>query len=110
MTVSREGAHGTGVESSSRSRSQKEGDSQASCVTSLRDLRRQRTQPLVEAGLARDVREQVAQPALGQAQEAPLLGTVEEDLRDREADQLGVGDPWPPAGPRRLGRRSSTST
>src|SRR3954447_2512171 len=35
------------------------------------------------------------QPALGQPQEAPLVGTVQQHLRHRQADQLAIGDPGP---------------
>ena len=57
------------------------------------DLGRQRPDALVVAGLLRDVGEEVAEAATGEAQEAPLVGAVEEDLGDGERDQLGVGDP-----------------
>ena len=59
----------------------------------LDDLRRQRADALVVAGLTGDVGKEVAEAALGHAQEAALLGTVEEDLRDRQTDDLGVADP-----------------
>src|SRR5680860_859533 len=57
-----------------------------------RDLARQRPDALVIARLAGDVGEQVAQAPLGEADEAPLLGAVEQDLGDGEADHLGVTD------------------
>jgi hypothetical protein len=55
-------------------------------------LRRQPPQPLVEAGLARDVREQMPEPPSGQPQEAALVGAIQQHLRDRKTDQLAVGD------------------
>lgn len=33
------------------------------------------------------------EPLAREAQKAPLGGAVEEDLRDRQGDELGVGDP-----------------
>jgi hypothetical protein len=35
----------------------------------------------------------VPQPALGETQEAPLVGTVEQHLGNRETDELAVRDP-----------------
>jgi hypothetical protein len=58
----------------------------------LADRGREPSQPAVVGRLARDVGEQVTQPRAREAQEAPLGRTVEEDLRDRERDQLGIGD------------------
>lgn len=60
-------------------------------------LRRQLPQPLVEAGLAGDVGKQMPEPLLGEPQEAPLVRAVEQHLRDRQADQLAIGDPRRPA-------------
>src|SRR5262249_37802595 len=62
-------------------------------VAEQADLRRQRPNTLVVAGLLGDVREQVAEAGAGEAQEASLRGAVEEDLSDSEADDLRVGDP-----------------
>jgi hypothetical protein len=56
------------------------------------DLRGQRPQALVVARLLGDVGEQVPEAAAGEAQEAPLVGTVEKDLGDGERDELGVRD------------------
>src|ERR1700757_80052 len=61
------------------------------------DLARERSQPLVVAGLQWDVREQMSELFARKAQEPPLGMTVEQDLRDRERDELGRGDPWAPA-------------
>jgi hypothetical protein len=60
------------------------------------DRRRQPPQPLVVAGLLRDVREQVAEPLAREAQEAPLGVAAQVDLRDRERDELRVGELWAP--------------
>jgi hypothetical protein len=61
-------------------------------------VRREPSESAVVGRLAGDVREQVAQPLAREPQEAPLGRAIEEDLRDRERDQLGVGDsrsaPW----------------
>ena len=46
----------------------------------------------------------VAEPALREAQEAPLLGAVEEDLRDGQTDDFCVADPWPTARTAALGQ------
>ena len=56
------------------------------------DLRGELSNSLVEARLAGDVGEEVTEPAAGEAQEAPLLGAVEQHLGDGEADHLGVAD------------------
>jgi hypothetical protein len=59
-------------------------------------------QALVVAGLAGQVREQVAQVAAGISQPAGLRGEAEQGLHDRQGEQLGVAelgwDPhaWPP--------------
>ena len=58
------------------------------------DLRRQRAHPLVVARLLGQIRKQVPQPAHREAQEPPLGRDVEQDLRDRQAHQLSVGDLW----------------
>src|SRR3970282_70858 len=70
----------------------------------LDDLRRQRADALVVAGLAGDVRKQMPETALGHAQEATLLGAVEEDLRDGQAPALGVADPRPSSWAAALGQ------
>ncbi len=57
------------------------------------DLRRQCPHPLVVAGLLGQVGEQVREVGVGEAQEAPLGGDVEQHLGDGQAGQLGVGDP-----------------
>jgi hypothetical protein len=41
----------------------------------------------------------VPQPAGGEPQPAPLRAEPEQDLRDRQADQLGIGEPGRPAWP-----------
>jgi hypothetical protein len=58
------------------------------------DLRGHRPQPLVVAGLQRDVGEQVPELLARKAQEPALGMTIEQDLRDRERDELRVVDPW----------------
>jgi len=55
-------------------------------------LRRQSAHPLVVAGLLGQIREQVPQSAHREAQEPPLGRDVEQNLRDRQAHQLRVGD------------------
>ncbi len=37
------------------------------------------------------------QPTARETQKPPLGMAVQQDLRDRERDELGVGDPWAPA-------------
>ena len=59
----------------------------------LQQLRCQAAKPLVEARLAGDVGEQVPEPLLGKPQEASLVRAIEQHLRDRQTDQLAVGDP-----------------
>jgi hypothetical protein len=51
-------------------------------------------QPLVVAGLLGDVGEQVAEPLTGEAQKPPLRVTLQDDLCDRQRDELGIADPW----------------
>jgi len=58
----------------------------------LADRGREPTQPLVVSGLLGDVGEQVPQPRTREAQKPPLGRAVQEDLRDSERDELGVGD------------------
>ncbi len=60
----------------------------------LGDLGSELADALVVARFAGDVGEQMTEPPFRKAQEAPLLGTVKQDLGDRQADQLGVADPW----------------
>src|ERR1700688_4375879 len=57
----------------------------------------ERPYALVVARFLGDIGEQVRKPAAGEAQEAPLGMAVQKDLRDRERDELGVGDLWVPA-------------
>ena len=52
------------------------------------DLAGQCPQPLVVAGLLGDVREQVPEVFARQAQEPPLGPAVQQNLRDRERDEL----------------------
>jgi hypothetical protein len=61
------------------------------------DPRRERPDALVVARLLGDVCEQVPQPLVRQAQKPPLGMAVQQDLRDRERDELGIGDLWAPA-------------
>ena len=56
------------------------------------DRWRQRPQPLVIARLLGQIREQVRKPPARQREELPIIGDREEHLRDRERDELGVGD------------------
>src|SRR5215211_4764654 len=58
------------------------------------DLRRERSEPLVVAGLLGDVREQMRELAAREPQEPSLGMALQQDLRDRERDELGVDDPW----------------
>ena len=46
----------------------------------------------------------MAEPGAREAQEAPLGRAVEEDLRDRQTDDLGVADPRLPARASALGQ------
>ena len=56
------------------------------------DLRGESAQPLVVAGLLGDVGEQMGKAPVGQAQKPPLRMALQEDLGDRQRDELGVGD------------------
>jgi hypothetical protein len=56
------------------------------------DLGSERANALVVARLAGHVREEVGEPACGQAQEAALVRAVEEDLGGGEAHELRIGD------------------
>ena len=46
----------------------------------------------------------MAEAAPGEAQEAPLLGAVQEDLGDRERDEFRIADAGRPAGTGALGQ------
>src|SRR5579859_4107572 len=61
------------------------------------DRGRERPEPLVVARLQRDVGEQMPEQAAGQAQEPALGMALQQDLRDRQRDELRVADPWAPA-------------
>jgi hypothetical protein len=76
------------------------------------ELRRQLPHPLIVAGLAGDVGEEMTEAASDEAQEAPLLGAVEQNLGDGEAEHLGVLYPRLGTRPGRisLGQESSAST
>jgi hypothetical protein len=63
-------------------------------VDDVADLRGQRSQPLVVAGLLGDVREQMPEPLARQAQEPPLGMAMQQDLGDRQRDEFRVADPW----------------
>jgi hypothetical protein len=71
-----------------------------------RDQGRGPAQPPVVGRGGRQVREQVPQPAAGKAQPAPLGAEPEQDLSDRQADQLGVAElgwpAWPGPGAEQL--------
>ncbi len=67
-------------------------------VDAAPDLRRERPDALVVAGLLRQVGEQVAEAPAREAVEAAVVATVEEDLGDGQRDDLGVGELWPPTG------------
>jgi hypothetical protein len=60
-------------------------------VDAAPDLRRERAQPTVVARLVDQLREQVAQPPPRQRQELTIVGHAQQDLRDRERDQLAIG-------------------
>jgi hypothetical protein len=47
----------------------------------------------------------VIEPAPAEAQEASLLGAVEQYLGDGQAEHLGIRDAWPAAGAGRISRR-----
>src|SRR6266545_946481 len=68
-----------------------------------RDLGCRAAQPPVVGRWGRQVGEQVAQPLGGEAQPAPLGAEPQQDLRDGQADQLGVAELGRPAGRRRGG-------
>jgi hypothetical protein len=67
----------------------------------LRQQRRRGPQPLVVAGLAPQIREQVTQPAVGEPDPAVLAAEPEQHLGYRQAHQLGIAQPRPLAPPRR---------
>src|SRR5919202_677 len=50
-------------------------------------------QPLVVAGLVRQIREQVPQPAVAQPDPAVLTMAAQQDLGDRQADEFGIRQP-----------------
>jgi hypothetical protein len=56
-------------------------------------------QAAVVGGLAAHIGEQVPQPAIDGPQPAPLGVIAQQDLGDRQTDQLGVRQPRPPAWP-----------
>jgi hypothetical protein len=58
------------------------------------DLGSELAQAFVVARLAGDVGKQVPEPLPRQTQERTLLRALQHDLRDRQGDQLGVGDLW----------------
>jgi hypothetical protein len=58
------------------------------------DLRCEPAQTLVVAGLLGEIWEQVRQALAGKAQKSALRMTPKHDLRDRQRDELGVGDLW----------------
>src|SRR6266545_268246 len=58
------------------------------------DLGCQRPQPLVVARLLGNVGEQMPELLAREAQEPPLGMALQQDLRDRERDELRRGDPW----------------
>jgi hypothetical protein len=63
----------------------------------LRDPWRQRAQSLVVGRLFGQVREQMPEPIAGNREEPPVVGDAQKHLRDRQADELAVGDlRWPP--------------
>jgi len=64
-----------------------------------RDQRRGAAQPPVVGRGGRQVGKQVPQPLAGEPQPAPLGAEPEQDLRDGQADQLGVAEPGRPAWP-----------
>jgi hypothetical protein len=49
-------------------------------------------QPLVVAGLARQVGKQMSQPGVGEPQPMPLRASAKQHLGDRQADQLSVAE------------------
>jgi hypothetical protein len=61
------------------------------------DLWRERPQPLVVPGLLGDVGEQGTELLARQAQESPLGVALQQDLGDRERDELRRADPRAPA-------------
>src|SRR5580765_4435359 len=68
-------------------------------------LRRQQPAALVVARLAWQLREEMAEPPLGNAQEAAVARLAEQHLRHHQAEQLIVGRPLRPAAAAPLRRR-----
>jgi hypothetical protein len=62
------------------------------------DLGRQSAQALVVAGLLGQVGEQLPEPVGGPGEEPAVGRAVEQDLGDRQADELRVGDLRRPSG------------
>src|SRR5271167_77174 len=58
------------------------------------DLRREPAQSLVVPGLLGDIRKQVPKALVGKPQKPPLGMALQDDLRDRQRDELSIGDPW----------------
>src|SRR5215211_2349125 len=49
-------------------------------------------QALVVGGLLGPVREQMPEPVASDREEPPIVGNAQEHLRDRERDELAIGD------------------
>ena len=58
----------------------------------LRDPRTKGTQALVIGGLLGQIRKQMSEPVAGDREETSVVGDTQEHLRDRQADELAVGD------------------
>jgi hypothetical protein len=58
------------------------------------DLRGQRADALVVAGLLGQIGKQMTQPPASEREKPPVAWTVQQHLSDGQADQLSVGDPW----------------
>ena len=91
--------HGTGVASISRSSSAVAGVASASHRSAASISGAQVPQPQVVLALAQQSREQVPDELRRGAQPAPLAVAAQQDLRDGQAGQLGVGDLRRPARP-----------
>jgi hypothetical protein len=81
------------VESNSRSVSHHDGELRAS-TPSTSAICGASAHALVVSRLLGQVREQVSEPPAREAQEPALGGAIQQHLRDRQTDQLGVGDRW----------------
>ena len=92
LTVSRERAHSTGVESTTQTSSDHRLVLAARTRVQCRTRPRARPQPLVVPGLLRQVREQVPQVRAGVPDPAGLGGEAEQRLHDRQGDQLGIAE------------------